>query len=140
MKWVLGIGVAAITLVGVVILISATRSDDAPATESVSHVHGLGIDPADGVLHVATHNGLYRIPDDGPVERISEDRHDFMGFTVAGPGRFLASGHPGIGTDAFQELDRTLFGLVERIAGGRTWDPVSLARDVGFQRDRKRAG
>src|SRR3546814_6343042 len=55
-----------------------------------------------------------------------------MGFTVAGPGRFLASGHPGIGTDAFQELDRPLFGLIESIDGGRTWDPVSLSSDVDF--------
>src|SRR3546814_10389130 len=55
-----------------------------------------------------------------------------MGFTVAGPGRFLASGHPGIGTDAFQELDRPLFGLIESIDGGRTWDPVPLSSEVDF--------
>ncbi len=131
--WLIGGGVAAIALVGLVIVINATGSDDdAPAAESVSHVHGLGIDATDGVLHVATHNGLYRIPDDGPIDRVSEDRHDFMGFTVAGPDRFLASGHPGIGTDAFQELDRPLFGLIESIDGGRTWDPVSLSSEVDF--------
>lgn len=131
--WVIGVGIAGIALVGTLILIRSTGSDgQAPAAERVAHVHGLDVDATDGVLHVATHNGLYRMPDDGPVERISEDQHDFMGFTVAGPHRFLASGHPGIGTEAFQELDRPLFGLIESTDGGRSWDPVSLSGEVDF--------
>jgi hypothetical protein len=131
--WLIGGGAAAIALVGLLIVIRAAGSDDdAPRAERVSHVHGLGVDPRDGVLHVATHNGIYRISDDGRVERISKDRHDFMGFTIAGPDRFLASGHPGIGTDAFQELDRPLFGLIESTDGGRTWDPISLSSEVDF--------
>lgn len=131
-KWIAAVGVAAIVVV-VVVVVSGTGSDDArPEAESVAHVHGLGIDASDGALHVATHNGLYRMPDDGPVERVSADRHDFMGFTVAGPDRFLASGHPAPGTAAFEELDRPLFGLIESTDGGRTWDPVSLSGQVDF--------
>lgn len=131
--WIIGIGIGAIVVVAALIVIDGTGSDDArPEPEGVAHVHGLGIDPSDGALQVATHNGLYRMPDDGPVERVSADRHDFMGFTVAGPGRFLASGHPGIGTAAFRELERPLFGLIESSDGGRTWETVSLAGDVDF--------
>lgn len=131
--WLIGLGIAGIVAVAAVIVSNATGSeDDVSTAESVAHVHGLGIDPSDGVLHVATHNGLYRMPDEGPVERVSADRHDFMGFTVAGPDRFLASGHPGIGTSAFQELDRPLFGLIESTDGGRTWKAVSLSGEVDF--------
>lgn len=97
--WLIGVGVAAIVVVVVaVIVVYGTGSDDArPEAESLAHVHGLGVDVADGALHVATHHGLYRMPDDGPVERASADRHDFMGFTVAGPDRFLAVATPGSG-------------------------------------------
>jgi hypothetical protein len=131
--WLIGAVVAAVAAIAVIVLMGGMGADDdAPEAESVAHVHGLGIDPTDGALHVATHNGLYRMPDDGPVERVSADRHDFMGFTVAGPDRFLASGHPGIGTAAFQELDRPLFGLIESTDGGRTWEPVSLSGEVDF--------
>jgi len=131
--WLIGFGVAAIVVIAAIIVINGTGSDDAqPEAESVAHVHGLGVDPSDGALHVATHNGLYRMPDDGPVERVSADRHDFMGFTVAGSDRFLASGHPGIGTAAFQELKQPLFGLIESTDGGRTWEPVSLSGEVDF--------
>lgn len=34
----------------------------------VEHVHGLGINPADGSLYVATHTGTFRIPEDGPAD------------------------------------------------------------------------
>jgi hypothetical protein len=131
--WLIAVGVAVIVVVAAVIVVNGTGSDDAaPEVDSVAHIHGLGIDASDGTLHVATHNGLFRMPDDGTVERVSADRHDFMGFTVAGPGRFLASGHPSPGTAAFRELDRPLFGLIESTDGGRTWDPVSLSGEVDF--------
>lgn len=130
--WLIGLGVAASVAVAAVIFVNGTGSDDPPEAVSVAHVHGLGVDPADGALQVATHNGLYRMLDDGAVERVSDDRHDFMGFTVASSDRFLASGHPGIGTTAFQELDRPLFGLIESTDGGRSWEQVSLSGEVDF--------
>lgn len=40
---------------------------------------------------------------------------DLMGFTVAGPDRFLASGHPGPGADLPEPL-----GLVESRDGGQS--------------------
>lgn len=92
------------------------------------HVHGLGVDPGDGALMVATHNGLFRLPEGAarPV-RVGESREDFMGFTVAGPGRYLASGHPGAGKEVPQPL-----GLIETDDGGRSWRPVSLQGEADF--------
>ena len=131
--WLIALGVAAIAVVAATIVVNGNSSDDVQGeAESVAHVHGLGIDPSDGALHVATHNGLYRMPGDGPVERVSEGRHDYMGFTVAGADRFLASGHPAPGTAEAAELDRPLFGLIESTDGGRTWEPISLSGEVDF--------
>ena len=59
-------------------------------------VHGLGLNPADGDLYTATHFGLFRVAADGVAERVGESLQDTMGFTVVGPDRFVASGHPDI--------------------------------------------
>jgi len=61
----------------------------------LGHVHGVGIDPLDGRLYVATHHGLFRDGAAGLEKSVPQrpDR-DLMGFLVAGPGVFLASGHP----------------------------------------------
>jgi photosystem II stability/assembly factor-like uncharacterized protein len=50
-----------------------------------------------------------------------------MGFTVAGPDHFLASGHPGEGQDGPSSL-----GLIESTDGGRTWQSLSLAGEADF--------
>lgn len=88
------------------------------------HVHGVGRDPGDGALYLATHDGLFRRVDTswqrvGPVI-------DLMGFAVAGPGRFYASGHPGIGVDFPQPV-----GLIESKDGGKSW----AVRSRGGQSD-----
>jgi hypothetical protein len=71
------------------------RPGDLAGDPGVSHVHGLGINPADGSLIVATHYGSFRIPRDGDeAVRIGDSFQDTMGFTVAGPDHFLGSGHP----------------------------------------------
>lgn len=96
----------------------------------VEHVHGLGIDPADDSLYVATHFGTFRIPDGGEAVRVGESFQDTMGFTVAGPGRFLGSGHPDVaGLRAGQP---GLLGLIESTDGGATWQSLSLAGEVDF--------
>lgn len=77
--------------------LSPRRDSTTPAVADdpgVVHVHGLGVNPADGALYAATHTGLFRLDDDGRVERIADRHQDTMGFTIAGPDRFLASGHP----------------------------------------------
>ncbi len=52
---------------------------------------------------------------------------DLMGFTVAGPGRYLASGHPGLHVDLPQPV-----GLIESTDGGQTWTPVSRQGQSDF--------
>ena len=85
----------------------------------LSHIHGVGIDPAGGTLVLATHEGLFEVGRDGAVARVGPVI-DLMGFVVAGPGHFFASGHPGPGTDLPQPV-----GLLESTDGGKTWTPVS---------------
>lgn len=93
----------------------------------VAHVHGLGIDPADGALLAGTHHGLFRLPADGAPERVADRVQDFMGFTVVGPDHYLASGHPGPGQGGPSSL-----GLLESTDGGGTWDTLSLAGEADF--------
>lgn len=92
----------------------------------ISHVHGVGIDPADGSLFLATHEGLFRVTAQGQADLVSPVM-DLMGFTVAGAGHFLASGHPGLRVDLPQRM-----GLIESTDGGRTWSPVSRQGQSDF--------
>jgi hypothetical protein len=92
------------------------------------HVHGLGINPADGALFVATHTGLFRAPPGVMRARRVADRfQDTMGFTVIGPDRFLGSGHP----DGREGLPPFL-GLIRSTDAGRSWQPVSLLGERDF--------
>ena len=92
------------------------------------HIHGLGVDPADGSLFLATHTGLFRAaPAERRARRVADRRQDTMGFTVVGPNHFLGSGHP----DGLEDLPPFL-GLIESRDAGRTWRPVSLQGEVDF--------
>jgi len=92
------------------------------------HVHGLGINPPDGALFIATHTGLFRVaPEASKAERVGDRKQDTMGFSVAGPDRFIGSGHP----DLRDNLP-PLLGLIESRDAGRTWEPVSLLGEVDF--------
>lgn len=91
-----------------------------------AHVHGLGVDPADGTVYVASHDGLFRSGPGGLAPAGATGR-DLMGFTIAGPGTYLSSGHPAPGDDLPNPL-----GLVESRDGGGTWTPVSLTGEVDF--------
>ena len=86
------------------------------------HAHGLGIDPKDGALLVATHTGLFRAsPGETRMKRVGDRMQDTMGFTIVGPGSILGSGHP----DGRDDLPPFL-GLIRSDDGGRSWRPVSL--------------
>jgi hypothetical protein len=100
------------------------RSQPAPEVGDPGpvHVHGLGINPADGALFVATHTGLFRAgPGERRATRVADRYQDTMGFTVTGPDRFLGSGHP----DGREDLPPFL-GLIRSTDAGRSWVPVSL--------------
>ena len=75
----------------------AEAPDAGPTIEDPGpiHVHGLGINPKDGALFVATHTGLFRAPQgEQTAKRVADRYQDTMGFTVVGRDRFLGSGHP----------------------------------------------
>ena len=92
------------------------------------HVHGLGVNPADGALFLATHTGLFRVaPGVQQARRVADRYQDTMGFTVTGPDRFLGSGHP----DGRDRLPPFL-GLIRSSDAGRRWQPVSLLGERDF--------
>ncbi len=121
-------------VIGAMALSACGESDDrppapaAPADPGVIHVHGLGRNPADDALFIATHTGLFRLASgDGSAERVADLHQDTMGFTVVGPDHFLGSGHPGS-----IESDPPFLGLIESRDAGASWRPVSLRGDVDF--------
>jgi hypothetical protein len=118
------------------LLIGSRLADDNGPVDSndaygVDHVHGLGINPADSSLIVATHNGSFRLPAEGDeVERLGDSLQDTMGFTVVGPDQFLGSGHPDMaGRRAGQPAQ---LGLIESNDAGATWTELSLGGQVDF--------
>lgn len=121
--------VAAVLVVVAALGYLAVRGGDGStgAAVKVEHVHGLGVDPADGTLYAGTHNGLVRLPKNGEPTLVADRVQDFMGFTVAGPQHFLASGHPGPGQEGPSSL-----GLIESTDGGETWESLSLAGEADF--------
>jgi hypothetical protein len=120
-----GVVTALVVLIGAVVL--ASGGDEDTAAVEVAHVHGLGVDPQDDTLYAGTHYGLIRLPEQGEPTRVADRVQDFMGFTVVGPGRYLASGHPGEGQDGPSSL-----GLIESTDGGQTWESLSLAGEADF--------
>jgi photosystem II stability/assembly factor-like uncharacterized protein len=104
------------------------RTTSAPtgAGPVIEHVHGLGVDPADGATYIATHDGLFRTGPEG-LRLVGAAGRDLMGFTVAGRGRLIASGHPAPNEQAPNPL-----GLVESADSGANWTNLSLAGQVDF--------
>ncbi len=97
----------------------------------VVHVHGLGVNPGNGALYAATHTGLFRVDGGGSVARIADRYQDTMGFTVVGPDRFLASGHPDLREMKLRVVGKPpLLGLIESLDAGRTWRSRSLLGDA----------
>ena len=92
------------------------------------HVHGLGLNPKDDALFIATHTGLFRAPPgELTATRVGDRYQDTMGFTVVGPDRFLGSGHPD-GRDGLPPF----LGLIQSGDAGRSWDSVSLMGKSDF--------
>lgn len=104
---------------------AGATSDPDPGT---GHLHGLGVDPADGTLYAAGHLGVFRLTPSGAV-RIADRYQDTMGFTITGPRTFLASGHPSP-TDPAATSPH--LGLIRSTNAGQTWTAVSAAGEADF--------
>ncbi|WP_424533583.1 F510_1955 family glycosylhydrolase [Sphaerisporangium viridialbum] len=96
----------------------------------IGHVHGLGMDPSDGAVYIAAHNGLFQIRSKNRALRVADRVQDYMGFTVAGPGTFLASGHPSAAD--IPPGGSPHLGLIRSADAGVSWTPVSLAGQADF--------
>jgi len=95
------------------------------------HVHGLGLDPQTGTLYIATHTGLWQLPEgQAKATRITDRRQDTMGFTLVRPGLFLGSGHPDL-REAEPDLP-PLLGLIKSSDNGQTWQQISLLGKADF--------
>jgi hypothetical protein len=137
--WTLGLGGLSVLAAVAILWVGGALGDGTPSFRSLAlddpgpiHVHGLGIDPADGTLFIATHTGLYRVPSgQRRATRVGERRQDTMGFTIAGPNRFLGSGHPDVREAREKDLPG-LLGLIESKDAGRTWQPISLLGEADF--------
>lgn len=132
-------GMAVIALaVGTWVVTRGDGADNRAATggpsgagPGVVHIHGLGINPKDNALFVATHTGLFRITAESKAERMGDRFQDTMGFTIVGPDRFLGSGHPDLREMREQKLP-PLLGLIESTDVGRSWRPLSLHGKADF--------
>lgn len=105
---------------------SPSDGSDSAQAPQMEHIHGIGVDPGNGAIYAGTHYGLFRVVD-GTATRVGDRVQDFMGFTVAGPDHFLASGHPGEGQGGHSSV-----GLIESTDGGMTWQELSLAGEADF--------
>lgn len=87
---------------------------------ALEHIHALAVNPADGALFAAAHNGLFRVARSGSRLRpVPGSERDTMGLAAVGPNRFLASGHT---PDTASSL-----GLIGSSDAGRSWRPLVLA-------------
>ena len=100
-------------------------------------VGSLSVNPADGVLWMATNTGLFRVREGARPERVTGrlETPDGAGrisaqlvVAFAGPDTLLASGHPA----ADQLALPSVLGLVRSTDAGRTWTPVSEQGTADF--------
>ena len=128
-RGLVGLGTVALVLVVAAVWRSSGGEQGASAADpGPVHVHGLGVNPADRTLFIATHTGLYRSAEgESKSVRVSDSQQDTMGFAIVDADRFLGSGHP----DLREDLP-PLLGLIESTDEGRTWEPISLLGEADF--------
>ena len=106
-----------------------SEQQSAAQTESIHHIHGLGVNPTSGALYVATHTGLFQATSgDQQMRRIGDSAQDIMGFSVVAPDRFIGSGHP----DPNDTGSPPNLGLIESRDGGTNWKNISLLGEADF--------
>lgn len=91
-------------------------------TDPVGHVHAVGLDPQDGSILVAAHNGMFRAEKGATrATAVGDERRDVMGFSVEAPGRYVGSGHPDVRRGGPSSV-----GFIRSTDGGRSWSTISL--------------
>lgn len=130
-RWLVGVGAAVVAAVLLWAAFVRIQASTRPTEQMVlSHVHGLGVNPADGALFAATHYGTFRLTVGGDAERVGDSYQDTMGFTVVGPDMFLGSGHPDL--PGLRSGQPPLLGLIFSRDAGDTWVPLSLRGKADF--------
>ena len=128
----------AATALPLAVLLAACAGNDQPESSgpsggnqssdpTISHIHGLGLDPSDQRLYVATHEGVYTPDANAKPKLVGDSKDDFMGFTVAQKNTFYASGHPAPDADGPGNK-----GLIKSTDGGETWKSLSLSGESDF--------
>lgn len=98
-----------------------------------SHVHGLGYDPGNQTIYVATHHGLILGTPNGDGwtwDHAGAERYDYMGFTqdATNASILYSSGHP----DDPRAYGGVHLGVRRSTDGGVTWEQRSLKGQVDF--------
>jgi photosystem II stability/assembly factor-like uncharacterized protein len=115
-----------LTAVATLLLAGCSREPEGISPEQLrqqTHLHGLAFDRADSErIWLATHHGFHVVGADGLARQVSEERHDFMGFTPhpADADTFFASGHPARGGN---------LGVMVSTDGGKRWEQRSPGVD-----------
>lgn len=122
-----------------------TDSEASAAATGFGHIHSLAADASTGNTYAATHNGVWLIPTDAlpntylngaqravemKLRQIAGRAQDTMGFTVAGAGLLLASGHPDPAEQP--DLSPPNLGLISSTDQAQTWTSVSLQGKTDF--------
>ncbi len=115
-----------VPLLGAVLLAGCGGGDDEAAglvvTDPVGHVHAVGLDPQDGSILVAAHNGMFRAEEGATrATAVGDERRDVMGFSVEAPGSYVGSGHPDPRRGGPSSV-----GFIRSTDGGRNWSTISL--------------
>lgn len=129
---------ALLLIVGLVVFLAGCGGEEEKTFQGVPfddpgpiHVHGLGLDPQTRTLYIATHTGLWQLPEgEAKATRVTDRRQDTMGFTLVRPGLFLGSGHPDL-REAKPDVP-PLLGLIKSSDNGQTWQQISLLGKADF--------
>ncbi|MCX5417643.1 F510_1955 family glycosylhydrolase [Streptomyces sp. NBC_00059] len=125
-------GRAALLAAAAVLLAACTSPETDTATPAADpgtgHLHGLGVNPADGTVYAAGHLGVFRLSG-GKAVRVADRYQDTMGFTVTGPSTFLASGHP---SPTDPDARSPHLGLIRSTDAGHTWKTLSAEGEADF--------
>lgn len=123
----IGGGLIVLAGLSLVLLLREHPNRATPIATGTGHIHGIGIDPADGAVYFGAHFGVFKVSETGEVVPVGRIRNDTMAFTVVGTNHFLASGHPDLTSDQPVHL-----GLIESTDAAGSWNSVALSGEADF--------